>query len=475
MDLDATTLARVQFAFTIGFHILFPTLTIGLAVFLVGVEALWLKTKNPVYFRLYRLWAKIFALGFAMGVVSGVVLSYQFGTNFSRFSEIAGPVIGPLLSYEVMTAFFVEAGFIGVMLFGWKKVGPKLHFLATCLVALGTLNSSFWILAANSWMHTPQGAALVDGRFVPVDWWAIVFNPSFPYRLAHMVLASFLTVSFVVAGTSAWYLLKRRHQAIARRGFSLGLAAAAVLAPLQIFAGDLHGLQVRETQPIKVAAMEALWDTGKSIPFVIFAIPDAKAERNRFEIAIPYVGSLILTHRLDGEVKGLKVAKPEDRPPVIWVFFTFRTMVGIGLFLLAVAMFGLWQRWRKRLYTSRFLMRLAVACVPLGFVAVIAGWMTAEIGRQPFTVYGLLRTADSVSPVSVDAVATSLVLFIVVYIFLFGAFLYFVDRVIKKGPDEAEALPHVPEAMHGARPALVVDAAGTADVAGPGAAGEKAG
>lgn len=373
MDLDATTLARIQFGFTIAFHIVFPTLTIGLGVFLVALEALWLRTRNPVYFRLYRLWAKIFALGFGMGVVSGIVLSHQFGTNFSRFSAITGPVLGPLLSYEVLTAFFVEAGFIGVMLFGWKKVGPGLHFLATCLVALGTLNSAFWILAANSWMHTPQGAALVGGRFVPEDWWAIVFNPSFPYRLAHMVLASFLTVSFVVAGTSAWYLLKGRHGELARRGFSLALWAAAVLAPLQIFAGDQHGLQVKEHQPIKVAAMEAHWTTGRGVPFIIFAIPDEKAERNRFEISIPYAGSLIFTHRLDGEVKGLKEARPEDRPPVFVVFITFRVMVAIGLFLFAVALFGLWQRWRGRLYDSRLLMRLAVACVPLGFVAVIAG------------------------------------------------------------------------------------------------------
>jgi len=457
MDLDATVLARIQFGFTIGFHILFPTLTIGLGVFLVAIEALWLKTRNPAYFRLYRLFSKIFALGFGMGVVSGIVLSYQFGTNFSRFSEIAGPVVGPLLSYEVLTAFFVEAGFIGVMLFGWKKVGPKFHFLATCLVALGTLNSSFWILAANSWMHTPQGAALIDGRFVPQDWWAIVFNPSFPYRLAHMVLASFLTVSFVVAGTSAWYLLKARHVEIARRGFSLGLAAAAVLAPLQIFAGDLHGLQVREYQPMKVAAIEAHWETQRGAPFVLFAIPDPKGERNRFAIEIPYLGSLILTHRLDGEVKGLKEVKPEDRPPVVWVFFTFRTMVGIGFFLLGVAMLGLWLRWKKRLYTSRVLQRLAVAAVPLGFVATIAGWMTAEIGRQPWTVYGLLRTADSVSPVSAAAVATTLALFVVVYLFLFAAFLVFVDRLIRKGPDEAELPPHGPEAMQGARPALVVE------------------
>lgn len=457
MDLDATVLARIQFGFTVGFHILFPTLTIGLGVFLVAVEALWLKTKNPVYFRLYRLWAKVLALGFGMGVVSGIVLSYQFGTNFSRFSEIAGPVVGPLLSYEVLTAFFVEAGFIGVMLFGWKKVGPRLHFLATCLVALGTVNSSFWILAANSWMHTPQGAELIGGRFVPVDWWAIVFNPSFPFRLAHMLLASFLTVSFVVAGTSAWYLLRGRHVEIARRGFSIGLGAAAVLAPLQIFAGDLQGLNVREHQPMKVAAMEGHWETQKGAPFIIFGIPDQKGERTRFRIEIPYAGSLILTHKLDGEVKGLKEVKPEDRPPMIWVFFTFRVMLAVGFFLLGVAMLGLWLRFRKRLYTNRFLMRLCVMAVPLGFVATIAGWMTAEIGRQPWTVYGLLRTADSVSPVPASAVATTLVLFVLVYGFLFAAFLFFVNRLITKGPDEAELPPHGPQAMQGARPALVVD------------------
>jgi cytochrome d ubiquinol oxidase subunit I len=272
-----------------------------------------------------------------------------------------------------------------------------------------------------------------------------------------MVLASLLTVSFVVAGTSAWYLLRNRHVEIARRGFSIGLLAAAALAPAQIFAGDQHGLQVREYQPIKVAAMEGLWETTRGAPFIVFGIPDQKAERTRFALEIPYAGSLILTHQLDGEVKGLTEAKPEDRPPVIWVFWSFRVMVGIGLFFLAVAAFGLWLRWRGRLYTNKLLQRLAVASVPLGFVATIAGWMTAEIGRQPWTVHKLLRTADSVSPVSAATVATSLALFVVAYVFLFAAFLYFVDRVIRKGPDEGELPPQVPEAMRGARPALVVE------------------
>ncbi len=454
MDLDATTLARVQFAFTIGFHILFPTLTIGLGVFLVGVEALWLRTKNPVYFRLYRLWSKIFALGFGMGVVSGIVLSYQFGTNFSRFSEITGPVLGPLLSYEVLTAFFVEAGFIGVMLFGWKKVGPRLHFLATCLVAIGTLNSAFWILAANSWMQTPQGAALIGGRFVPEDWWAIVFNPSFPYRLAHMLLASALTTSFVVAGTSAWFLLRRRDSEAARRGFSLAMAAAAILAPAQILIGDLHGLKTRDYQPVKIAAIEGLWDTTRGAPFTIFAVPDESNERNRYAIEIPQLGSLVLTHSWKGEVKGLKDVARSERPPVLPVFIAFRVMVAIGFFLLAVALFGALERWRGRLYSNRLLLRLAVVSIPLGFVATVAGWIVAEVGRQPFTVYGLLRTAESVSPIRPEAVFASLILFIVVYGLLFAAFLFFVNKLIRRGFEDDEQRPR-PEAMQGARPALL--------------------
>jgi cytochrome d ubiquinol oxidase subunit I len=377
-------------------------------------------------------------------------------------------VLGPLLSYEVLTAFFVEAGFIGVMLFGWRKVGPKLHFLATCLVALGTLNSSFWILAANSWMHTPQGAVMQNGQFVPEDWWAIVFNPSFPYRLVHMLLASLLTVAFVVAGASAWYLLKSRHEALARHGFSLGIGAAALLAPLQIVAGDFHGLEVQRYQPVKLAAMEAVWKTQRGVPFTVFGIPDEKAGRTRLAVEIPHAGSLILTHSWNGEVKGLNEAKPADRPPVIWVFWSFRFMVAVGFFLLAVAAWGLWQRWRKRLYRDRVLHRLAVASVPLGFAATIAGWMTAEIGRQPWTVQGLLRTVDSVSPVSAATVAWSLAVFVLVYVFLFGAFLFFVNRLIRKGPDETELPPHVPQAMRGARPALVLEE-------GDGAAAAKGG
>ena len=458
-EADAVLLARIQFAFTVGFHILFPTLTIGLALFLVGLEAAWLKTNRAVYLHLYRFWVKIFALTFGMGVVSGIVLSYQFGTNFSRFSEITGPVMGPLLSVEVLTAFFVEAGFLGVMLFGWNKVGPRLHFLATALVGVGTLNSAFWILAANSWMHTPAGAVFDGQQFVVTDWWAVVFNPSFPYRLVHMVLASWLTTAFVVAGVSAWYLLRGEHAEVARKGLSAGLIAAALLAPTQIFMGDQHGLQVKRDQPMKVAAMEGLWETTRGAPLLLFALPDQDAEENRLEIAIPHLASLILTHEWDGEVKGLKEVAPEDRPHVAIVFWSFRLMVGLGLFFLAVAAFGLFARWRGTLYENRWLHRACVAAIPMGFIATVSGWITAEVGRQPFTVHGLLRTADSVSPVPAASVATSLTIFVLVYGLLFATYLYFVHSVVRKGPDYDAPLPErTPKAMQGARPATVLPA-----------------
>ena len=440
-DLDVVLLSRIQFAFTIGFHILFPTLTIGLALFLVGIEAAWLKTGNPVYFRLYRLWTKIFALSFGMGVVSGIVLSYQIGTNFSRFADAVGPVIGPLLSVEVLTAFFVEAGFIGVMLFGWRKVGPRLHFLATMLVALGTLNSAFWVIAANSWMHTPAGVVFEAGRFIVDDWWAVIFNPSFPYRLTHMLLASFLTTAFVLAGVSAWYLLRGRQTAIARKAFSIALVAAAFVAPAQIVMGDLHGLQVKEHQPVKLAAMEGLWDTTRGAPLLLFALPDQDAGENLLELGIPKLASLVLTRDLDGEVQGLNEVSRDLWPNVPLVFWSFRLMVGIGLALLAVAAYGVLQRWRGRLYQDRVLLRACVASAPLGFVATIAGWITAEVGRQPFTVHGLLTTAESVSPVTATAVATSLVAFAVVYGALLLAYLYYAAKLLRRGADEAEPLP----------------------------------
>lgn len=452
--MDALLLSRVQFGFTIGFHILFPTLTIGLAWLLVYFEAAWLRRGREIYLRLYRFWVLIFALSFGMGVVSGLVLSYEVGTNFSRFSEFAGPVMGPLLSAEVLTAFFVEAGFLGIMLFGWDKVGPRLHFAATLLVAIGTTNSAFWILAANSFMHTPQGAELIGGRLVPVDWWAVVFNPSFPYRLAHMLLAALISTSLAVAGASAWLLLRGLHADFAARGLRSALAVLCVAAPLQVVVGDLHGLEVQRYQPMKVAAMEALWETRAGAPLVLLAWPDQDAQRNRGSVEVPKLGSLILQHDADGVVLGLNEVKREDQPPVAPVFFSFRIMVGLGFWFVVLGATGAWLWWRGRLDGARRYLRLLVLSFPLGFVATIAGWMVAEIGRQPWLIHGVLRTAQGVSPIAAGAVATSLALFVVVYGVLFAAYLYFCLALLRKGP---QPLPRRhPEAMRGVRAGEVV-------------------
>lgn len=433
MDFDPLLLSRLQFAFTIAFHILFPSFTIGLASWLALLEALWLKTGNEDYRTIYKFWVKIFAISFAMGVVSGVVMSYQFGTNWSRFSEIAGNIMGPLLSYEVLTAFFLEASFLGIMLFGWNKVGPKLHFVATLAVAVGTLISTFWILSANSWMQTPQGHEIIDGIFHPVDWWAIIFNPSFPYRLVHMTLAAYLTTCFVIGGVSAWYLWRGVHVRLARIMFSQATAFAMIVAPAQIVAGDFHGLNTLEHQPVKVAAMEGHWETG-TVPLLLFAVPDEEAEENHYEVAIPHLGSLILTHSLDGTVTGLKDFPPQDRPPVGWVFYAFRIMVGIGVLMVFVGLFSLYLRWRGRLYDTRWFQYLCMAMTPAGFVAILAGWTVTEVGRQPYVVYGLLRTADAVSPVPGASVATSLALFMIAYAAVFGAGTYYLLRLIGHGP-----------------------------------------
>lgn len=441
IDADTVMLSRVQMAVTLAFHIIFPTLSMGLAVFLAIIEALWLRTRDRLYFHIYRFWVKVFGLSFGLGVVSGIVLSFELGTNFSGFSDATGNVLGPLLGYEVMTAFFLEASFLGVMLFAWHRVGNRLHFAATCIVASGTLFSAFWILAANSWMQTPAGYALEDGIFHPLDWSAIVFNPSFPYRLAHMVIATWVTTAFVVAGVAAWYLLRGAHAAFAQRCFSLGLGIAAVVTPLQVVVGDLHGLQVQRDQPMKVAAMEAVWETRPAVPFLVFALPDQAAATNHFELGIPYAASLVLKHDPHGVVAGLDQVPPEDRPYVPAVFFSFRVMLGIGFLLLAVAAAGLWLRARRALYERRWFLRLCVAVAPLGFVATIAGWLVAEIGRQPWVVYGLLRTADSVSPVPAQAVLTTLSLFVAVYAVLLAAFLYYGGRLVAKGPDYADEPP----------------------------------
>ncbi len=444
MDIDPVLLSRLQFAFTIAFHILFPTLTIGLACFLALVEGLWLRTKDTRWRDLYRFWVKVFALAFGMGVVSGIPMSFQFGTNFSTFSTATGNVIGPLLGYEVLTAFFLEAGFLGIMLFGWKRVGPGLHFLATLMVAFGTTLSAFWILSANSWMQTPQGHVLAaDGVFHVADWWRVIFNPSFPYRLAHMVLATLLTTSFVVAAVSAWQVLRDRHGDTALKALKLALGAAAILAPLQLLAGDAHGLNTLEHQPTKVAAMEGNWHAGPNIPLLLFAIPDQAAETNHLEVGIPGGASLILRHDPAGVVPGLTDVPPEDRPPVAVVFYAFRIMVGLGVLMIGVAWLGVLLR--KRL-PRPYLWGL-VAMGPSGFLATLAGWTVTEVGRQPFTVYGLMRTADSVSPqLEGPEVMTSLMLFAIVYNMVLAAFLYFAARAVRGGP--------APDDTAGPRPAL---------------------
>ncbi|TCN35935.1 cytochrome bd-I ubiquinol oxidase subunit 1 apoprotein [Shinella granuli] len=439
--LDALLLARIQFAFTVSFHFIFPAFSIGLASYLMVLEALWLKTGNGVYANLYRYWLKIFALAFGMGVVSGIVMSYQFGTNWSVFSDKAGPVIGPLMAYEVLTAFFLEAGFLGVMLFGINKVGLRLHFVATCMVALGTFISAFWILSVNSWMQTPTGFEIgANGQFLPgPSWWAIVFNPSFPYRLVHTVIAAYLTTAFVVGAVGAWHLLKDKTNPGARKMFSMAMWMAAIVAPIQIFAGDLHGLNTLEHQPAKVMAMEGHYDSHpEGAPLILFGIPNSAEKRVDYALEIPKASSLILKHDLNAPLAGLDTIPEDQHPPVGVVFWSFRIMVALGFAMLGLGLWSLAARYRKRFYDWPLLHRAAIAMGPSGFVAVIAGWVTTEVGRQPFTVYGLLRTAESAAPLEAPAVAASLVAFIVVYFAVFGAGTFYILKLMAKPPQPHE-------------------------------------
>jgi cytochrome bd ubiquinol oxidase subunit I len=439
MDFDALTLARLQFSFTVSFHIIFPAISIGLASYLAVLEGLWLYTGRSVFLDLFNYWNKPFAIAFGMGVVSGIVMSYQFGTNWSVFSDLAGPVIGPLMGYEVLTAFFLEAGFLGVMLFGLSRVGPRLHFVATLMVALGTFISAFWILAVNSWMQTPAGHSINEaGQFVPVDWWAIIFNPSFPYRLVHMLLAAYLSTAFVVGATAAWHLLRDSALPASRVMFSMALWMAAIVAPLQIVAGDLHGLNTLEHQPAKIAAMEGHFETHEGAPMILFGWPDMEAERTRYAVEVPKLASLILTHDWNGKVRGLKEWPREDRPNSTIVFWSFRIMVAAGFAMLALGVWSLVLRVRGRLFDQPWLLRAAIAMGPSGIIAVLAGWITTEVGRQPFTVYGLLRTADSVSSVDAAAVGASLIAFIVVYFAVFGAGAFYMLRLMSKPPTPSE-------------------------------------
>ncbi|CAQ84639.1 MULTISPECIES: cytochrome ubiquinol oxidase subunit I [Photorhabdus] len=436
--LSALELARIQFAFTVSFHIIFPAITIGLASFLAVLEGLWLKTRNTDYKLLYHFWSKIFAVNFGMGVVSGLVMAYQFGTNWSFFSDFAGSITGPLLTYEVLTAFFLEAGFLGVMLFGWNRVGERLHFFATCMVALGTLISTFWILASNSWMQTPQGHEIINNQVVPVDWLAIIFNPSFPYRLAHMCTAAFLASAFFIAASAAWHLLKGNDSTAMKKMLSMSMWMILIIAPLQALIGDAHGLNTLKHQPVKVAAMEGHWENrpGEATPLILFGIPDMDREETRYAVEIPYLASLILTHSIDKQVPALKEFPPEDRPNTLMVFWSFRVMVGLGMLMIIAGCWGLWLRYKKRLYQSRAFLRFMFLMAPSGLIAILAGWFTTEIGRQPWVVYGLLRTKDAVSAHGEMHMSISLLLFIVVYSSVFGVGYAYMMKLIRKGPKE---------------------------------------
>lgn len=443
-DISALDLARVQFAFTVSFHIVFPAISIGLASFLAVLEGLWLATGRTVYKDLFHYWIKFFSLCFGMGVVSGLVMAYQFGTNWSGFSNFAGSVTGPLLTYEVLTAFFLEAGFLGVMLFGWNKVGPRLHFFATLMVALGTLISATWILASNSWMQTPAGYEVVDGRVIPTDWLAIVFNPSFPYRLVHMVIAAFLSTALIVGATGAWHLLKGQGTPAVRRMTSMALWMVLAAAPLQALVGDQHGLNTLEHQPAKLAAIEGHWEhpePGEGVPLVLFGLPDQQAQTNRHALEIPRLGSLLLTHSWDGEIPALKDYPPEDLPHVATVFWSFRVMVGLGVLMITMGLWGLWLRWRRGLYAAPWFQRFCVAMGPSGLVALLAGWFVTETGRQPWVVYGVMRTAQGVSNHDVSHLAVSLAALVVVYLLVFGTGTWMGLQMLARPPHEGEMPP----------------------------------
>ncbi|WP_144157449.1 cytochrome ubiquinol oxidase subunit I [Paraburkholderia sp. BCC1885] len=462
INLSALDLSRLQFAFTVSFHIIFPAMSIGLASFIAVLEAAWLITGKPHYKELCLFWSKVFAIGFGMGVVSGVVMAYQFGTNWAGFSKFAGPITGPLLTYEVMTAFFLEAGFLGIMLFGWERVGRKAHFGATLLVALGTLISTFWILASNSWMQTPQGFSVENGHVVPLDWFKIVFNPSFPYRLAHMAIAAFIVGALLVAAAGAWHLLRGRRDPAVKTMFSMALWLLLVLVPIQALVGDQHGLNTRKYQPAKIAAIEGLWETehgGTALNLIGF--PDMQAEVTRYAIQIPHLGSLILTHSWDGEIRGLKEFPAEDRPNSSLIFWTFRIMAGLGMLMILLALIGLILRRGGRLYENRLFQRSMVAMGPAGFITLLAGWITTEAGRQPWVVYGVLRTAQAVSPVTQQDVSVSLMIFVIVYFLVFCTGIFYILKLLRIGPPHDDMATRPPSGADanssGRRPLAAVE------------------
>ncbi len=442
--LTALELARIQFGFTVSFHIIFPAITIGLASYLAVLEGLWLWKRDMVYRDLYYFWSKIFAVNFAIGVVSGLVMAYQFGTNWSYFSAFAGSVTGPLLAYEVLTAFFLEAGFLGVMLFGWNRVGPGLHFFSTIMVALGTLISATWILASNSWMQTPQGFEIVNNVVVPVNWFEIIFNPSFPYRLIHMTIAAFLSTALFVGASGAWHLLRGNNNARVRTMLSMAMWMLLFTAPVQIIAGDLHGMNTLKHQPAKIAALEGHWENkpGEAVPLTLFGWPDMEKETTLYAIKVPNLGSLILTHTWDGQFPGLKEYAKEDRSNSTVVFWSFRIMVGLGMLMLLLGVWGAWLRWRGRMFDdARLFLRFAVCMGPAGLLSILAGWYTTEIGRQPWIVYGVMRAKDAVSNHSALAMSVTLVMFIVVYFIVFGIGASYMLKLVCAGPAESEHEP----------------------------------
>ena len=437
MTLDPVILSRLQFGWVIAWHILLPAFTVGIASYIALLEGLFFFTGKEIYFRISSFWIRIFAIAFGMGVVTGVVMPFQFGTNWSRFSDITANIVSPLLAYEGLTAFTLEAGFLGVLLFGRKLVPQWMHFGSALLVAFGTLLSSFWILSTNSWMQTPAGYRMVDGRFVPVDWMAIVFNPSFPYRLAHTVDAFYVTTGFVVLAVGAWLIRRKNYAAEGKVMLTTTLTLLAVLVPLQVLLGDMHGLNTLAYQPAKLAAIEARWNREARAPLTLFAIPDQAGETNRAAIEVPLLGSLILTHDINGVVPGLKDYPAQDRPPVIVPFFAFRIMVGLGVLMLALVALGWALRFAGRLFSSDWFLKTLIWTGPIGFLAVLAGWTTTEVGRQPWTVYGLLRTAESVTPslTGID-VMISLLGYMLVYLVVYPVGVWFMARAIQRGPGD---------------------------------------
>lgn len=441
LNVDPVFLSRMQFGLTVAFHILFPTFNIGLGCFIALMEACWLRTQKPVYLTICKFWMRIFALTFGMGVVSGIVLSYEIGANFGPFMDSIGNVLGPLLNLEVLSAFFLEAGFLGIMLFGWKRVSPRMHFTATCLVAVGTVISAFWIMSANSWMQVPAGFHIQDNIVYVDSWVQAVLNPMLFPRFFHMILASLIATVFVLAGIASFYLIKQRHGELARTCLAFSVVIAAILLPAQLIVGDVLGLSVYHHQPLKTAAIEGLWETQKGAPLVLFGVPDVSAAKNHWEIKLPKLASLINTHQWDGELQGLMSTTRDNWPVVAAVFFGFRIMVGIGLLLMLLAFYGAWLLWRGRLYAHRPIQYALVWTSPLAFVATLAGWVTSESGRQPWVVYNLLRTNEMVSDLSGQQVLISFSLFLCIYLTIFCFYLYYLVKFVRRGPVHLEEPP----------------------------------